>query len=85
MRPLAALAAGEVAKAPREAAMAVAVAVEYVHAASLVLDDLPSMDDAGRRRGRPALHRVHGVATAELAAVALLSRAFEVVAAAPSA
>jgi geranylgeranyl pyrophosphate synthase len=58
----------------------VAVAVEYVHAASLVLDDLPSMDDAERRRGRPALHRVHGVATAELAAVALLARAFEVLA-----
>ena len=60
--------------------MAVAVAVEFVHAASLVLDDLPSMDDARRRRGRPALHRVYGVATAELAAVALLSRAFEVLA-----
>ncbi len=63
--------------------MAVAVAVEYVHAASLVLDDLPSMDDAPRRRGRPALHRVHGVATAELAAVALLARAFELAAGAP--
>jgi len=59
------------------------VAVEYVHAASLVLDDLPSMDNAGRRRGRPSLHRVHGVATAELAAVALLARAFEVLAEAP--
>ena len=59
------------------------MAVEYVHAASLVLDDLPSMDDAGRRRGRPTLHRVHGVATAELASVALLARAFEVLAAAP--
>ena len=62
--------------------MAVAVAVEFVHAASLVLDDLPSMDNARRRRGRPALHLIHGVATAELAAVALLSRAFEVVASA---
>lgn len=60
--------------------MAVAVAVEYVHAASLVLDDLPSMDNARRRRGRPALHLLHGVATAELAAVALLARAFELVA-----
>jgi geranylgeranyl pyrophosphate synthase len=79
---LAALAAGELARAPREAAMAVAVAVEFVHAASLVLDDLPSMDNARRRRGRPALHLIHGVATAELAAVALLSRAFEVVASA---
>jgi geranylgeranyl pyrophosphate synthase len=57
----------------------VAVAVEFVHAASLVLDDLPSMDDARRRRGRPTLHRVYGVATAELAAVALLARAFEII------
>jgi geranylgeranyl diphosphate synthase type II len=39
------------------------------------------MDDAARRRGRPALHVAHGVATAELAAVALLARAFEVIAA----
>jgi geranylgeranyl diphosphate synthase type II len=60
--------------------MPVAVAVEFVHAASLVLDDLPSMDDAPRRRGRPALHRSWGVATAELASVALLARAFELVA-----
>ena len=79
LRPVAALAAAEIARAPRAAAMPVAVAVELVHAASLVLDDLPSMDDARRRRGRPALHLVHGVATAELAAVALLSRAFELV------
>jgi geranylgeranyl pyrophosphate synthase len=80
LRPVAALAAAEIARAPRAAAMPVAVAVELVHAASLVLDDLPSMDDARRRRGRPALHLVHGIATAELAAVALLSRAFELVA-----
>ncbi len=60
--------------------MPVAVAVEFVHAASLVLDDLPSMDDAPRRRGKPALHLTYGVATAELAAVSLLARAFEIVA-----
>jgi geranylgeranyl pyrophosphate synthase len=83
LRPLAALAAGDLARAPRTAAMAPAVAVELVHAASLVLDDLPSMDDAPRRRGRPALHRLHGVATAELASVALLARAFEIVAEGP--
>ena len=75
-----ALAAGQLVKAKPEGPLAVAVAVEYVHAASLVLDDLPSMDNAVRRRGRPALHVVYGVATAELAAVTLLSRAFEVVA-----
>jgi geranylgeranyl pyrophosphate synthase len=80
LRPLATLAASDVARAARETAMPVAVAVEYVHAASLVLDDLPSMDDAPRRRGRPALHLTWGVATAELASVALLARAFEIVA-----
>jgi geranylgeranyl pyrophosphate synthase len=80
---LVALASGELVRARRQAGMAVAVAVEYVHAASLVLDDLPSMDNARRRRGRPTLHVTHGVATAELAAVALLVRAFEVLAQAP--
>ena len=80
LRPLVALAAGDLFRAPRPAATAVAVAVEYLHAASLVLDDLPSMDDAVRRRGQPALHVTHGVATAELVAVALVSRAFEAVA-----
>jgi geranylgeranyl pyrophosphate synthase len=83
LRPLVALAAGSLARAPEGAAMAVAVAVELVHAASLVLDDLPSMDDAARRRGRPALHVTWGLATAELASVALLARAFETVAEAP--
>lgn len=75
-----ALAAGELVHAKPAGPLAVAVAVEYVHAASLVLDDLPSMDDAVRRRGRPALHVVYGVATAELAAVTLLTRAFEILA-----
>ncbi|HTO75213.1 MAG TPA: polyprenyl synthetase family protein [Thermoanaerobaculia bacterium] len=78
-RPLVALAAGELASAPAETARAVAVATELVHAASLVLDDLPSMDDARQRRGRPALHLVHGTATAELVAVLLVARAFELV------
>lgn len=53
-----------------------AVAVELVHAASLVLDDLPSMDDAPLRRGRPACHVAFGEATALLAAFDLLARAF---------
>jgi len=83
LRPLVALAAGEIVRAPLPAATAVAIAVEYLHAASLALDDLPSMDDARRRRGRPAIHVAHGVATAELAALALVARAFEVAAQAP--
>ncbi|HEY6052223.1 MAG TPA: polyprenyl synthetase family protein, partial [Thermoanaerobaculia bacterium] len=83
LRPLVTLAAGELFRAPKPAAMAVAVSVELTHAASLVLDDLPSMDDARRRRGKPAIHVAYGVANAELAAVALLSRAFEIAADAP--
>lgn len=66
--------------ASADQAMASAVAVELVHAASLVLDDLPCMDDAQVRRGRPAVHRVYGDATAILAAIALMNRSYEVVA-----
>jgi len=55
-------------------------AVELVHTASLILDDLPSMDNATTRRGRPACHVAHGEATAILAAFALQNRAFEVLA-----
>jgi geranylgeranyl pyrophosphate synthase len=51
-----------------------------VHTASLILDDLPSMDDARTRRGRPACHVAHGEATAILAAFALQSRAYEILA-----
>ena len=57
----------------------VACAVEMIHTASLVLDDLPCMDDATTRRGRPTLHRRFGESTAMLVAIALLGRAFEVV------
>lgn len=58
----------------------VACAVEMVHAASLVLDDLPCMDDASLRRGKPAIHVQYGEDVAILASVALLSRAFGVLA-----
>lgn len=53
-----------------------AAAVEYFHLASLLLDDLPCMDDAFLRRGRVCVHRVHGEATAILAALALINRAY---------
>jgi len=59
------------------AAMDIAVAVELTHTASLVLDDLPCMDDAALRRGQPATHRLVGSAGAILLSVGLLSRAAE--------
>tara|TARA_B100000676_G_C18081929_1_gene851904 strand:+ start:2643 stop:3545 length:903 start_codon:yes stop_codon:yes gene_type:complete len=60
-------------------AMTAACAIELVHTASLLLDDLPSMDDARMRRGKPATHIVFGEDTAILAAIALLTEAFRIV------
>lgn len=63
-----------------EVALDPACAIEMVHTASLIFDDMPCMDDATVRRGRTANHRVFGEDTAILAATALLNRAFGVVA-----
>lgn len=57
-------------------AMPAAVAVECIHASSLILDDLPSMDNAPLRRGRPSAHIAHGEAVAILAAFGLLNLAY---------
>jgi geranylgeranyl pyrophosphate synthase len=53
-------------------ASALAAAIEVVHAYSLVHDDLPCMDDDDVRRGRPTVHRVHGVAAATAAGLAMV-------------
>ncbi|MFD2238341.1 polyprenyl synthetase family protein [Aureimonas populi] len=81
LRPLMTMIVAEDLGGPPDAALDVGCAVEMVHAASLVLDDLPCMDDAALRRGRPALHRAHGEDVAVLAAVSLLTQAFGIVAA----
>lgn len=57
-------------------ALQLAGAVEYFHLASLLLDDLPCMDDAQMRRGEPCAHRVHGEASTILASLALINRAY---------
>jgi len=62
-----------------ERAINAACAVEMVHAASLILDDLPAMDNAMLRRGLEANHKVFGEATAILSAIGLLSKAFGVI------
>src|SRR5579863_9723530 len=56
-----------------------AIAIEYFHTASLLFDDLPSMDDAQLRRGIPCAHHVHGEGAAILAALALINRAYSLV------
>ena len=56
---------------------AVAVSVELIHSASLIIDDLPSMDDASVRRGREAHHLVFGPDVTVLTAVDMIALAFE--------
>ena len=69
----------------RSFALQAGCAIEMVHAASLILDDLPCMDAASTRRGQPAAHKVYGVASSILASIGLLNRAYEVIAEFPGA
>jgi len=75
LRPLLALRIGRVMRAESELVMRGAVAVELLHCASLIVDDLPCMDDEAFRRGRPTVHREFGEATAVLAAFSLVALA----------
>lgn len=63
-----------------DALIDLACAIEMVHGSSLIVDDMPCMDDAALRRGQPTIHRRFGEDVAILATVALLSRAFNVIA-----
>jgi geranylgeranyl diphosphate synthase type II len=83
LRPLLAELTGRALGAPPAAVTAVAVAVEYLHTASVLLDDLPCMDDAPARRGDLPAHRRFSEAEAVLAAVALTSRGYALLLAAP--
>lgn len=76
LRPLLALAAARLSGATHEQGIIVGCAVEFLHSSSLILDDLPAMDDADLRRNRRALHLVFGEGLAVLAAVALLNQAY---------
>jgi geranylgeranyl pyrophosphate synthase len=63
---------------------AIACAIEFVHAYSLVHDDLPAMDDDDLRRGRPTCHKAYDEATAILTGDALQSLAFQLLACDPT-
>ncbi|HEX2252373.1 MAG TPA: polyprenyl synthetase family protein [Thermoanaerobaculia bacterium] len=80
LRPALALAVAEMFGGGGAAVVDLACAVEMVHACSLIFDDLPAMDDAALRRGRPTVHRRFGEATAQLAGLGLLNRAYAVTA-----
>ncbi|MCU0827559.1 MAG: polyprenyl synthetase family protein [Tabrizicola sp.] len=59
---------------------AAAAALELIHCASLVHDDLPAFDNADTRRGKPSVHRAYGEPLAILAGDSLIVLAFEVLA-----
>ena len=78
LRPLLVLAACEATRGSRAAAMRAAIAVELIHAYSLVHDDMPCMDNDVLRRGKPTVHVQYGQAQAMLAGDAMQALAFEV-------
>lgn len=80
LRPFLVVASADLFGVARDCSLRVAAAVEFVHTYSLIHDDLPCMDDADTRRGKPTVHKVFDEATAVLAGDALLTYAFEILA-----
>jgi farnesyl diphosphate synthase len=78
IRALLVLAACEAVQGDAEAALRAAVAVELIHAYSLIHDDMPCMDNDVLRRGKPTVHVKYGQAQAMLAGDAMQALAFEV-------
>ena len=78
LRPLLVLAASDAVSGDRASALRAAVAVELIHAYSLVHDDMPCMDNDVLRRGKPTVHIKYGEAQAMLAGDAMQALAFEV-------
>ena len=78
LRPLLVMAAAEAVSGDGAAALRAAVAVELIHAYSLVHDDMPCMDNDVLRRGKPTVHVKYGEAQAMLAGDAMQALAFEV-------
>lgn len=76
LRPILAIAAGEIFGAREQELLSVASALEMIHTYSLIHDDLPAMDNDDLRRGMPTCHVKFGEAMAILAGDALLTQAF---------
>jgi geranylgeranyl pyrophosphate synthase len=83
LRPILVLEAARLCGGHDGSAMRPAIAVECVHAFSLIHDDLPAMDDDDLRRGRPTCHKAFSEASAILAGDWLLSHAFQLLAEEP--
>lgn len=75
IRPILAMRIARLAGSDNDLTLRAAAAVEILHCASLVVDDLPCMDNEDLRRGRPTAHKVYGEFTALLASFGLVSLA----------
>jgi geranylgeranyl diphosphate synthase type II len=82
IRPILCYEAARIFTADPAPAVPVGCALEFIHTYSLIHDDLPALDNDDLRRGKPTCHREFGEALAILAGDALLTRAFETLAAA---
>lgn len=78
MRPFLLMSSAALFNVDPKRARRAAAAIEFVHCYSLIHDDLPAMDNADLRRGKPSTHKAFDEATAILAGDALLALAFEV-------
>ncbi|MEZ5813201.1 MAG: polyprenyl synthetase family protein [Alphaproteobacteria bacterium] len=78
LRPFLCIQSASLFNVPTSRSRRVAAAIEFTHCYSLIHDDLPAMDDAKLRRGKPTVHIEYDEATAVLAGDALLTLAFEV-------
>ena len=78
LRPLLVMAAAEAVSGDTRSALRAAIAVELIHAYSLVHDDMPCMDNDVLRRGKPTVHVKFGEAQAMLAGDAMQALAFDV-------
>jgi geranylgeranyl diphosphate synthase type II len=83
IRPILCLEAARIFDPQTRSAVPVACALEFIHTYSLIHDDLPALDNDDLRRGKPTCHKQFGEATAILAGDALLTLAFETLAASP--
>lgn len=79
VRPAFVFMVGSIFGVPKKELLSSACAVEMIHTASLIMDDLPIMDNSTLRRGKATNHQVYGQATALLAGIALLCKASHVV------
>lgn len=83
VRPILCLESARIFSSDVSAAMYPGCAIEFIHTYSLIHDDLPALDNDDLRRGKPTCHKQFGEAAAILAGDALLTLAFETIAAAP--